>query len=101
MTTTRHEDAILIIDDDPLLRNALRRVLQLRGFEVQLAKDAGEALELLDGGPPDLIILDIKMPGLDGLRLCRLIRGSHSMPILMLTAFDSVPDRVAGLEAGA
>jgi two-component system, OmpR family, response regulator MprA len=97
----RPEDRVLLVDDDPRLRNALRRALMLKGFQVELTKDAATALDILDGEPPDLIILDIMMPGLDGLRLCRLIRANHDLPILMLTALDSVRDRVVGLEAGA
>ncbi len=92
---------VLIVDDDEPLLTALTRGLSLRGFEVSLARDAGQALPFLQGHWPDVIILDIMMPGMDGLTFCGLVREKVSVPILMLTARDSVPDRVAGLEAGA
>ncbi len=92
---------VLIVDDDRRLLAALQRGLSLRGFNVGLARDSGEALGYLRGQWPDIIVLDIMMPGMDGLSLCRLVRETENTPILMLTARDSVPDRVAGLEAGA
>jgi two-component system response regulator MprA len=92
---------VLVIDDDEGLRKALERGLSLRGFDVRLACDAGEALPFLSGEWPEVTILDIMMPGLDGLAFCQLVRERVTVPILMLTARDSVPDRVAGLEAGA
>jgi two-component system response regulator MprA len=92
---------LLLVDDDARLTAALSRALELRGFSVTVANDAGLALASLDDEAPGIIVLDIMMPGLDGLRLCRLIRSRSEVPILMLTARDSVPDRVAGLEAGA
>jgi two-component system response regulator MprA len=92
---------VLVVDDDRRLLTALQRGLSMRGFNVGLARDSGEALGYLQGQWPDIIVLDIMMPGMDGLSLCRLVRQTQSTPILMLTARDSVPDRVAGLEAGA
>ena len=92
---------VLVVDDDRRLLTALQRGLSLRGFNVGLARDSGEALGYLQGQWPDIIVLDIMMPGMDGLSLCRLVRQTQSTPILMLTARDSVRDRVAGLEAGA
>lgn len=92
---------VLVVDDDRRLLAALRRGLSLHGFNVGLARDSGEALGYLRGRWPDIIVLDIMMPGMDGLSLCRLVRETENTPILMLTARDSVPDRVAGLEAGA
>jgi two-component system response regulator MprA len=92
---------VLVVDDDRRLLAALRRGLSLRGFNVGLARDSGEAFGYLRGRWPDIIVLDIMMPGMDGLSLCRLVRETDVVPILMLTARDSVADRVAGLEAGA
>jgi two-component system response regulator MprA len=93
--------SLLLVDDDARLTTALRRALTLHGYEVQVAGDAGRALAVLDDQVPQIIVLDVMMPGVDGLRLCKIIRDRHDVPILMLTAMDSVPDRVAGLEAGA
>ncbi len=92
---------VLVVDDDQRLLSALRRGLSLRGFEVGLARDAGQAATYLQGRWPDVIVLDIMMPGMDGIGLCRVVRETTAVPILMLTALDGVPDRVAGLEAGA
>jgi two-component system response regulator MprA len=92
---------VLVVDDDRRLLAALQRGLALRGFNVGLARDSGEALGYLRGRWADVIVLDIMMPGMDGLSLCRVVRETENTPILILTARDSVPDRVAGLEAGA
>jgi two-component system, OmpR family, response regulator MprA len=92
---------VLLVDDDEHLLGALRRGLSLRSFEVEVAGNADEALARLQAREPDVIVLDILMPGMDGLNLCRLVRERFAVPILMLTARDAVPDRVAGLEAGA
>jgi len=105
-TPGRDDDAserprVLMVDDDKRLLAALRRGLSLRSFHVDTARDAHEAMTYLETRRPDVVVLDIMMPGMDGLDLCRLIRDNASVPILMLTARDSVPDRVAGLEAGA
>jgi two-component system response regulator MprA len=91
---------ILVVDDDERLLVTLHRGLSLRGFDVGLASRSDQALVYLQGGWPDVMILDVMMPGMDGLSLCRLVREGSDLPILMLTALDSVPDRVAGLEAG-
>jgi len=95
---------ILVVDDDAAVRESLRRALQLEQYDVQLAADGVEALDLIrDGSPePDAVILDVSMPRLDGLEVCRrLRRDGNPIPILMLTARDEVSDRVAGLDAGA
>jgi two-component system response regulator MprA len=92
---------VLVVDDDEHLLQALKRGLSLRGFDVEVVQDAGQALPFLHGHWPSMIILDIMMPGMDGLSFCQLVRQVAAIPILMLTARDSVPDRVAGLEAGA
>jgi two-component system response regulator MprA len=95
------EPHVLLVDDDQRLLTALRRALSLKGFSVETAKDAGEALHFIEQHWQDVIVLDVMMPVVDGLSLCRLIRDRVASPILMLTAMDSVQDRVEGLEAGA
>jgi two-component system response regulator MprA len=93
---------ILVVDDEPAVREAVERALRLDGYDVQLASDGGEALERLDERAPDAVVLDVLMPRVDGLELCRRmrLRGDRT-PVLMLTARDAVRDRVAGLDAGA
>ena len=93
---------ILVADDDPSLRDALRRALKLEGYDVELAADGVEALSALADASPDLVVLDVAMPNADGLEVARRIRADgNRVPILMLTARDAVDDRVAGLDAGA
>ncbi len=95
---------ILVVDDDRSLRRAVTRALELEGYAVESAVDGLEATALFetDGGPePDLVVLDVLMPNLDGLAACRMIRAKSRVPILMLTARVAVDERVEGLEAGA
>jgi two-component system response regulator MprA len=93
---------VLVVDDEPAVRDALRRALTLEGYEVDLAEDGIEGVTAAATRGPDAIVLDLLMPGLDGLEVCRRIRESGDRtPILMLTARDEVQDRVAGLDAGA
>jgi two-component system response regulator MprA len=95
-------DRVLVVDDDPPLRRMLERTLDAEGFDVTVAGDGGAALVAAERAAPDVIVLDVAMPGLDGLAVCRRLRAKGlPTPILMLTARDGVPDRVAGLEAGA
>jgi two-component system response regulator MprA len=95
-------DRVLVVDDDPPLRRMLARTLAAEGYEVTVAGDGGGALAEAERTAPDVIVLDVAMPGLDGLTVARRLRGKGDFtPILMLTARDAVPDRVAGLEAGA
>ncbi len=90
------------MDDEPAVRDALRRALTLEGYDVDLAEDGIEGVTAAATRGPDAIVLDVLMPGLDGLEVCRRIRESGDRtPILMLTARDEVRDRVAGLDAGA
>lgn len=93
---------VLVGDDEEAVRTAVRRALTLAGYDVELAADGEEALASLAERAPDAIVLDILMPGVDGIEVCRRVRGAgdHS-PVLMLTARDAVGDRVAGLDAGA
>ncbi|MGN6372078.1 MAG: response regulator transcription factor [Solirubrobacteraceae bacterium] len=94
--------SILVVDDEPAVRGALARALGLERYEVALAADAGEALELLCKRAYDLIVLDVLMPGMSGLELCRRLRQAEDRtPVLMLTARETIDDRVAGLDAGA
>lgn len=92
---------LLLVEDDRALRETLAEQLQREGFEVIAAGDGGEALELARTAQPDLIILDIMLPTLDGLSLCRILRKESDVPILMLTARSSPVDRIIGLEIGA
>jgi two-component system response regulator MprA len=93
---------ILVVDDDRRLRDLLRRAFEAEGFEVEAAEDGGRALAAIAERAFDVVVLDVLMPGVDGLGVARRLRGrGDPTPILMLTARDAVPDRVAGLEAGA
>jgi two-component system, OmpR family, response regulator MprA len=93
---------ILVVDDEPAVREALERILRLDGFEVALACDGREAVRSQAAAPADAVLLDVLMPGLDGLEVCRRMRDiGDRTPVLMLTARDELGDRVAGLEAGA
>ena len=93
---------LLVVDDDPALRASLDRALRQDGYAVVLADDGRAALEAVARESPDAIVLDVGLPFVDGLAVCRRLRADHvRTPVLMLTARDAVSDRVAGLEAGA
>ncbi len=93
---------ILVVDDDRAVRESLRRSLSFNGYSVELAQDGVEALEAISADRPDALVLDVMMPRLDGLEVCRHLRSTgDDLPILVLTARDSVSERVAGLDAGA
>ena len=92
---------ILVIDDDPNITSFLRRALSYEGYEVTLAGDGASGLAQARDNPPDLVFLDIMIPQLDGLEVCRRLRASGDTPVLMLTARDEVADRVQGLDSGA
>ena len=93
---------ILVVDDDPALRDALDRALRLEGHQVEFAHDGVQALQMVAQPRHDAVVLDIGLPRVDGLEVCRRIRaGGDRTPILMLTARDAVEDRVAGLDVGA
>lgn len=92
---------ILIIEDDDAILTFLRRGLAYDGYQVDVAKDGQSGLLLANDSPPDVVVLDWMLPGLDGLEVCRRLRASGPVPILMLTAKDNISDRVQGLDAGA
>jgi two-component system response regulator MprA len=92
---------ILIVDDDPNICSVLRRGLRFEGYTVHIAEDGPQALEMARTAPPDLVVLDVMLPQMDGLEVCRRLRRGTAAPILMLTARDAVPDRIAGLDSGA
>jgi two-component system, OmpR family, response regulator MprA len=94
--------SVLVVDDDAPIRRMLKRTLEAEGYGVSGACDGGSALAAVERSVPDLLVLDIGLPGLDGLDVCRRLRGKGlSLPILLLTARDAIPDRVDGLDAGA
>ncbi len=93
---------LLVVDDDRALRDVLRRALELAGYEVRLTESGSGALAEIAGAVPDAVVLDIGLPDIDGLEVCRLLRREgNRVPILMLTARDAVTDRIDGLDAGA
>ena len=93
---------VLVVDDEPAVREALRRALELEGYSVELAQNGAEALRLVNAIEPDVVVLDVLMPEVDGLAACRRLREEGSrVPVLMLTARAGVGDRVDGLDAGA
>ena len=94
-------ERILVIEDDRRIRDLLRRGLIFENYAVDTAEDGEAGLRVARETPPDAVILDIMLPGIDGLEVCRRLRSASNVPILMLTARDTVPDRITGLDAGA
>ena len=92
---------ILVVDDDPMVATTVQRVLRPEGYEVEVALGGAQALEQARAQRPDLVVLDLMMPGIDGLEVCRQLRTEGSLPILMLTARSGTVDRVRGLDTGA
>ena len=92
---------ILLVDDDPNIRQLVNLYLQKEGFEVMMADRGDEALKMFKASPPNLILLDIMLPGMDGWQVCREVRKISNIPIIMLTAKDETFDKVLGLELGA
>lgn len=94
-------EKILVVDDELSLQEALTYSLEKEGYLVSVAGDGLTALEIARANPPDLVILDVMLPGIDGFEVCRTLRQESNMPVLMLTARDNEIDRVVGLEVGA
>jgi two-component system response regulator MprA len=93
---------ILVVDDEPAVRDAVDRALRLEGHDVAVAADGRAALDAVAATPPDALVLDVLMPRVDGLEVCRRLRAAGDRtPVLVLTARDAVADRVRGLDAGA
>lgn len=99
-TDTSVRERILVVDDEPNIRDSVAFTLRREGFDVVLAEDGTQALERMTEDP-DIVVLDIMLPGLDGLEVCRRIRQSSSVPIILLSARGEEIDRVVGLEIGA
>lgn len=92
---------ILVIDDEDRIREFITRGLNYEGYRVDAAADGQTGLELARENPPDLVLLDLMLPGIDGIEVCRRLRAASEVPILMLTAKETIEDRVVGLDAGA
>ena len=93
---------VLVVDDDKAVRESLRRSLEYNGYDVALASDGAEALDAVTTAQPDMVVMDVMMPRMDGIEATRAMRSAgHDLPILVLTARDAVGDRVEGLDAGA
>ena len=92
---------ILLVDDDPNISRLVQLYLEKEGFEVKTADRGDDALAMFRKMPPDLMLLDVMLPGMDGWQVCRTIRKTSSIPIIMLTAKDETFDKVLGLELGA
>ena len=92
---------VLIVDDEPIVREVVTRYLQREGYRTLEAADGDEARALLERDPPNLVVLDVMLPGTDGLSLCRWIRARSDLPVILLTARGEEADRIVGLELGA
>ena len=92
---------ILVVDDEPIVRDVIVRYLKRDGFSTLEAADGDRARELIETGGPELVVLDLMLPGTDGLELCRWIRSRSDLPVIMLTARGEEADRIVGLELGA
>lgn len=101
MVTASSPRRILVVEDDPAVRDVVREVLAERGFRVTEASDADRALSSVSAWPPNLVILDLGLPGMDGLELLRRLRERGDVPVIVLTGRAELADRVIGLELGA
>jgi DNA-binding response OmpR family regulator len=95
------QSKVLVVDDDLTVRDVVRRYLELSGHEVALAGTGEEALAWVAAHKPDLVVLDLMLPGIDGLEVCRRLRQSSAVPVVMLTALGEEENRIAGLQLGA
>ena len=94
-------ERILVVEDEAKIAGFIRRGLIYEGYEVDVAYDGEEALSKVRENPPEVVVLDVMLPRMDGLEVCRRLRAFSLVPVLMLTARDAVKDRVAGLDSGA
>ena len=92
---------VLVVDDEPIVRDVVVRYLEREGYSTLEAGDGEDARSVLERHPPDLVVLDVMLPGVDGLELCRWIRGRSELPVILLTARGEEADRIVGLELGA
>jgi DNA-binding response OmpR family regulator len=92
---------VLVVDDEPIVRDVVVRYLRRDGFTTLEAGDGDSARRLIETGEPELVVLDVMLPGTDGLELCRWIRSRSALPVIMLTARGEEADRIVGLELGA
>ena len=92
---------ILVVDDEPQIRRTLNSTLSARGYDVSLAASGEDALDLVSAQPPDLLLLDLGLPGIDGLEVVRRVRATSAVPIIILTVRDDETDKIAALDAGA
>jgi two-component system OmpR family response regulator len=92
---------VLVVDDEPIVRDVVVRYLERDGFETVTAPDGDAARRLIEEREPSLVVLDVMLPGTDGLSLCRWIRGRSNLPVILLTARGEEADRIVGLELGA
>jgi DNA-binding response OmpR family regulator len=98
---TTREKRVLVVDDDVNVRDVVRRYLEHAGYRVALAGTGEQALRLAEDGDPDLVVLDLMLPGMDGFEVCRRLRQRGQVPVVMLTARGDEDDRIAGLQLGA
>ncbi|MEV0649022.1 response regulator transcription factor [Phytomonospora sp. NPDC050363] len=92
---------VLVVDDDPTVSDVVRRYLEHAGFRVTLAADGVAGLRAFREGAPDLVVLDLMLPGVDGIEVCRVLRSTSDVPVVMLTALGEEADRILGLRVGA
>ncbi|MGB3440001.1 MAG: response regulator transcription factor [Actinophytocola sp.] len=96
-----NQSIVLVVDDDLTVRDVVRRYLELAGHRVALADNGEDALAWIAGHDPDLVVLDLMLPGIDGLEVCRRLRETSAVPVVMLTALGEEENRIAGLQLGA